>query len=491
VMFFIRRAAEIARMVGNFLSSIGEIAAGNVAAAAAALENGLARALKLGIDFLARLLKLDGIPGKVRGVIEKLAGKVEAVVDRVVDALVRLARKAGLAVVKGGKAVVRLVARWWAARKAFKGEDGLAHTLYFAGQERSAVLTVASDPTPFTDFVKRAEPATDRGKKAKVKAIALAELIDDERKRPTPASADDETVQTQRTKQVNAWLDELAGYTAPLFKDSLLPCGAISNGGSTAQGFGLSMRIKPLTILKMPKGTEPTTTANATYEALNARRDKPGGVSYYIKGHLLNQKLGGPGEWPNLVPLSRKGNARHETQAEAVVKRTVDLGAIVDYAVTPEYATRGAIKSLLARLEASREAQAAKKVKRAIIEAERHVPTSLTVSALIVDRQLKKQNTVLAQTIDNPVSQDLDDYHLATSLPPEPVDLSADGVELLQTVHGIGPVIAARIVRERKKLDSGRWSTYQQLADRVGGISKQALQDMDDAKHIKLFSRGD
>jgi DNA uptake protein ComE-like DNA-binding protein len=491
VMFFIRRAAEIARMVGNFLSSIGEIAAGNIAAAAAALENGLARALKLVIDFLSRLLKLDGIPGKVRGVIDKLAGKVEAVVDRVVEALVRLAQKAGVAVVKGGKAVVRLVTRWWTARKGFKGEDGLAHSLYFAGQERSAVLTVASDPTPFTDFVQRANPATDRGKTAKTRAIAIARLIDAERQKPTKARGTDEDAETQRTKQVNEWLDDLARYTAPLFKDSLMPSfrGDVNPGGVNSQRFGVSMRVVPLTMLKRPDGENPTSEANATFDALNARRDAPGGVSYYIKGHLLNQKLGGPGGWRNLVPLSRKGNARHETQAEAIVKRTVDLGAIVDYEVTPQYAARGAIRGLLARLESSREAQAAKKVKRAIIEAERQVPTSLSVKALIVDRQLKKQNTVLAQTIDNPVSHELADYHLATSLPPEPVNLSEDDADLLQTVHGIGLAIAQRIVRERKKLPGGRWSTYRQLAERVGGISEQTLQGLEDGKHIKLFSR--
>jgi hypothetical protein len=103
VIFFIRRAAEIARMVGSFLGSIAEIAAGNIAAAAAALEQGLARALKLVIDFLARFLKLDGIPAKVRGVIEKVAGKVEGVVDRVVDFLLRLVgRRRERAVVGAG-----------------------------------------------------------------------------------------------------------------------------------------------------------------------------------------------------------------------------------------------------------------------------------------------------------------------------------------------------------------------------------------------------
>ena len=46
-------------MIGNFLGSIAEIAAGNIGAAAQALENGLARGLKLVISFLAKLLRLD------------------------------------------------------------------------------------------------------------------------------------------------------------------------------------------------------------------------------------------------------------------------------------------------------------------------------------------------------------------------------------------------------------------------------------------------
>jgi hypothetical protein len=71
-------------MVGNFLGAIAEIAAGNIGAAADALEKGLARALKLVIDFLARLLRLSGITKKIQQAIEKIRSKVDTALDKVV-----------------------------------------------------------------------------------------------------------------------------------------------------------------------------------------------------------------------------------------------------------------------------------------------------------------------------------------------------------------------------------------------------------------------
>ena len=43
IVFFIQKAKQIMQMIGNFLGSISEIAAGNIGAAAAAMEKGLAR----------------------------------------------------------------------------------------------------------------------------------------------------------------------------------------------------------------------------------------------------------------------------------------------------------------------------------------------------------------------------------------------------------------------------------------------------------------
>ena len=95
IVFFIQKAKQIAQMVGNFLGSIGEIAAGNIGAAAAALEKGLATALKLVINFLAKFLRLDGITAKIRAAIQKLRDKVDKMLDRVVEWIVGMARRLG------------------------------------------------------------------------------------------------------------------------------------------------------------------------------------------------------------------------------------------------------------------------------------------------------------------------------------------------------------------------------------------------------------
>ena len=70
IVFFIQKAKQIMEMIGNFLGSIAEIAAGNIGAAADALESGLARGLKLVITFLAKFLQLDGITARIRAALD-------------------------------------------------------------------------------------------------------------------------------------------------------------------------------------------------------------------------------------------------------------------------------------------------------------------------------------------------------------------------------------------------------------------------------------
>ena len=93
IVFFIQKAKDIMRMIGSFLGSIAEIAAGNIGAAATALEEGLARGLVLVIDFLARFLRLSGITAKIREVLNKLRGKVDGVLDKVAKWITDKAKK--------------------------------------------------------------------------------------------------------------------------------------------------------------------------------------------------------------------------------------------------------------------------------------------------------------------------------------------------------------------------------------------------------------
>jgi hypothetical protein len=102
VVFFIQKAKQIAEMISNFLGSIGEIAAGNIGAAADAMEKGLARGLKLVISFLAQLLHLSGITNKIRDAIQKIRNKVDAVLLKVAKWIADKAKSLGRFIVQAG-----------------------------------------------------------------------------------------------------------------------------------------------------------------------------------------------------------------------------------------------------------------------------------------------------------------------------------------------------------------------------------------------------
>lgn len=102
VVFFIQKAKQIAKMIADFLGSIGEIAAGNIGAAAGAMERGLARGLSLVISFLAQLLHLSGITAKIRTAIQKIKGKVDDVLLKVAKWIADKAKKLGRFVVQAG-----------------------------------------------------------------------------------------------------------------------------------------------------------------------------------------------------------------------------------------------------------------------------------------------------------------------------------------------------------------------------------------------------
>ncbi|TMQ03670.1 MAG: hypothetical protein E6J90_53045, partial [Deltaproteobacteria bacterium] len=105
IVFFIQRAKDIMQMISDFLNSIAAIAAGNIGAAAAALEAGLARGLVLVIDFLARFLRLTGVTKKIQEAIQKVRGKVDGVIAKVAGWIVAQARRLGglvASTVRGG-----------------------------------------------------------------------------------------------------------------------------------------------------------------------------------------------------------------------------------------------------------------------------------------------------------------------------------------------------------------------------------------------------
>lgn len=144
VMFFIQKAKTIMQMVGNFLSSISDIAAGNIGAAADAMENGLARGLSLVINFLAALLRLNGITAKIKAALEKIRAKVDAVMHKVAVWIKDKAKGIIGAVKDKATDIKDAIFDWWNTKKTFKTKKNETHTLFIKGGPDNPVTMVAS-----------------------------------------------------------------------------------------------------------------------------------------------------------------------------------------------------------------------------------------------------------------------------------------------------------------------------------------------------------
>ncbi|NEO93282.1 MAG: hypothetical protein F6K56_24900, partial [Moorea sp. SIO3G5] len=502
VMFLVERFGQIKDFVMSVYNSITAIASGNLSQAKQAVEDALSRSLPVVISLLASLAGLGGIGKTVKNIIGKVAKPVNKIVDSLVERMVNFAKKllnkgkaVGEKVKEKVKAGISALIEWWKARKTFLAADGKKHTLFFKGTESNATLTVKSIEQPFTAFISSAKPGKDTKKvNAQKAAQRISGLIDTEISKPMKGTTPEEKDQarTERAAKINQLLDELKPHTSILFGTTIINSVPPQFGSLNAAKFGTSMSVKGLTNQKRAEGSSPTSANNARYADLNERKSSAGSeASYYIKGHLLNEKLGGPGDWTNLTPLSRSGNAQHELQAESIVKRTVDLPAIVEYTVKPKYSERSDKSSLKKAINSSLDSVDTKRVKLAIVEAEDFVPTSLTVQAYILDESLKQKKKILDQPVSNPIDRNYASYYISSTPKPVPVNLSEDNASKIATLPGIGQVLADRIVEVRRKRRSQKFNrpftSYAQLSELVSGIGEERMQALEKTGHIKLY----
>ena len=100
VMFFIERGSQILALVNAIIDSVSAIVKGNLTAAAAWVENALAKAIPVAIGFLASLLGLGDPSKPVKEMIDKAQAPVNKAIDWVIHGAVKLVKAAGN-VVKG------------------------------------------------------------------------------------------------------------------------------------------------------------------------------------------------------------------------------------------------------------------------------------------------------------------------------------------------------------------------------------------------------
>ncbi len=94
VMFFIERLKQIGQVAAAFIDSISAIANGIIGPAAQKVESTLGGLLTLVVSFLARLVGLGKVSDAIKDIINKIREPIDKALDRVVDWIVTMAKKA-------------------------------------------------------------------------------------------------------------------------------------------------------------------------------------------------------------------------------------------------------------------------------------------------------------------------------------------------------------------------------------------------------------
>jgi len=423
IQSFIEYLRQMLEIVNSFVEGVAEIAAGNIRTAANFVERSMVRAIPIVFGFLANQVGLGKIADKLKEIIEAIREKVDNAIDWLVDKAVNMGMAILDRLIAMAKSAKEAILGWFGLKKNFTGGDGKPHEIFFQGQGDSAVLIIKSDPTPYTKFLENyekqlgtnASEEVDVGGKKKKKsqviadAKVIAEAIEQEKRKKlaTYPGATDKDKEASKATAIEKLLTDLAAASVPLFgaaKDKPKDEEIVIPQGSNNDSFAVTQEAK--LIWKTPKvisnGSGPTSAKHAIYDKIDFRQKGDG--SYYIRGHLINDNLGGPGNWNNMTALSRTANHEHEQKVESKVKAAYDTGAVVRYKVTAsgKQDVKKATSADKNKFKKIGDFATALPYLEKITEAESQVPNTLTCEAYM----MKKEGNNWVDDLTKPIVKD-------------------------------------------------------------------------------------
>lgn len=303
VVVLIDKLGRMIQVATAFLDSLIDIVEGKLTGAAQKVESVLAGLMSLAISVLAGFLGLGNVADKVMDFINT---RIRAPIDKALDAIVDW-------IVKAGKSLFAKAKEWWKQKKPFKTKGGHGHEISYEGGEKNAVAMVASDKkTPVTQKLGEfsAQAKSSKASPAQKQANALIEAT----KVMLTKDPNDGSL-VANLKVLFETYDE-AG--AP--KKATLSYVTSTLGGDTV---GVGMTVDWLGP-DHPAGSPPASGAQAKLMSLLVTDPSERSPDKYVRGHLLNENLGGPGEPRNLFPITGKANSQHLKSTEKELKTWVN-----------------------------------------------------------------------------------------------------------------------------------------------------------------------
>lgn len=307
---YLKQLLEVANSV---CEGIIDIAKGVLNKGADMIESAAARLIPAVLAFLARTLGIGDLPIVIGEGIQKVRKTVENAIDKLIEktfaAVDWLKQK--------GKEAVEAVLQWWKNKKSFTNADGESHTLKFQGEAATAALVVESTPRPLVTFLSDYESA-------KAPDAAEKEIIKQIRTKVTKIENIKSKGGTRSRSEFNAedgeairllFLD-IVELLAQLRGDGKPPETVVT--WSAPSEDGISMTAEPLTLNPGKLAGSKPNEESRLWQKVTAHW--PG---KYVRGHLLNHHVHGPGTKRNLTPITIGANNRMERLGESAVKKAV------------------------------------------------------------------------------------------------------------------------------------------------------------------------
>jgi len=306
IMVFVQKISKIIAVVKSFVDSIVDIANGAIDGAAKRVETTLAGLLSLAISFFAGFVGLGDVVKPVMDVIHK----VQAVIDKAIDSLIDWIVKTAKSLFAKGK---EAVSEWWKKKTPFRTAGGHNHEISYVGDEKSAVPMVSSDHqgkvTDVLDAFEKQAAAPGASEEEKSAAALIQQT------RAALAKAPNDPNLAVNLGQLFNTYDEGGNKKTTIVRQT----GSL--GGDTVC---LSMTADWLGG-KIPQGSPPGSGVQSKLMGLLVTDPGESSPDKFIRGHLLNENLGGLGNAENMFPITGNANSQHLHSTEKIVKTWMTL----------------------------------------------------------------------------------------------------------------------------------------------------------------------
>lgn len=319
IKFFIEKAEKFVDLINSIVDGVADMVAGNIGPAAERVTNTLRKAIPLVLRFLAGIFGLDGIGATIRDIIKAIRAPVDEAIGKALDVVVGIVKPIWE---KGKDAFLGAVGRfkeWWKKPKKFNyGEE--EHAVTIEGEGDNPQIFVESSKKSLGVFLGDIKATPEQTKEI----FALAKQLT-WKKGELQKPEDDQKGATAYDQFIEL-LNRLKPIESPATQIQYPQEPHSLGGGQEADAF-LSSDAK--------QGTSPDRNNDPpVWNDLGYLREE----KYYVRGHLLSQKLGGLGMWRNMMPITNTVNQRMESRVESLLKEaTAKRGRFYHYNVKAKY----------------------------------------------------------------------------------------------------------------------------------------------------------